>query len=191
MFIQLSRHWWWLALRGFIAIVFGALALIWPQREMLSLVLAFGAFALVDVFFTLIWGLVSMGSYDRGWAIRWGLGASIIIGLFAVFWPGKTAVILMYSIAAWAIIAGALEIMAARPLRRVLTSRQTLFVYGILSVVFGILLFVNLNTGALSLVWVIGYCTIAMGITLIILGFGLRGPQRHIRQPVHRAPEVT
>ena len=181
MFIQISRHWWWLPLRGFIAIVFGALALVWPQRALLSLVLAFGAFALVDAFFTVIWGLISMGSYDRWWAIRWGVVAGIIIGLFAFFWPGKTAVVLMYSIAAWAMIAGVLEIMAAMPLRRVITGKQTLFVYGILSAVFGVLLFVIPSTSALSLVWVIGYYTIVMGIMLIILGFRLRGLQPHIQ----------
>lgn len=191
MFIQISRHWWWLALRGFIAIIFGALALIWPQWALLSLVLAFGAFALVDAFFTLIWGIISMGSYDRWWAIRRGAVAAIIIGLLAFLWPGKTAVVLMYSIAVWAIIAGVLEIMVAIPLRRVITGKQTRFVYGILSVVFGVLLFVIPSTGALSLVWVIGYYTMVMGIMLIILGFRLRGLQRHIRQPVHRALEVT
>ena len=179
MFIQMSRHWWWLALRGLIAIVFGALALIWPQRALLSLVLAFGAFVLVDAFFTLIWGLISMGSYDRWWAIRWGAVAAIIIGLLAFFWPGKTAVVLMYSIAAWAIITGVLEIMAAIQLRGVITGKQMLVLYGILSVLFGVLLFVIPGTGALSLVWVIGLYTIVMGIMLIILGYRLRGLQRH------------
>ena len=130
MFIQLSRNWWWLALRGLIAVVFGALALIWPQQVLLSLVLAFGAFALVDGFFTLIWGLVSMGSYDRWWVVRRAAVAGIIIGLLAFFWPGKTAVVLMYSIAAWAVITGVLEIMAAIPLRGVITGKQMLVLYG-------------------------------------------------------------
>ena len=181
MFIQMSRHWWWLALRGLIAIVFGALALLWPQRALLSLVLAFGAFALVDAFFTLIWGLISMGSYDRWWAIRRGAVAAIIIGLVAFFWPGKTAVVLMYSIAAWAVITGVLEMIAGIPLRGVILGKQMLFLYGILSVLFGALLFIIPSTGALSLVWVIGYDTLFMGIMLIILGFRLRGLQRHIQ----------
>ena len=182
MFIQMSRHWWWLALRGLIAIVFGALALLWPQRALLSLVLAFGAFALVDAFFTLIWGLISMGSYDRWWVIRRGAVAGFIIGLLAFFWPGKTAVVLMYSIAAWALITGVLEIMATIPLPDVIAGKQMLFfLYGILSVLFGALLFIIPSTGALSLVWVIGYYTLFMGIMLIILGFRLRGLQRHIQ----------
>jgi uncharacterized membrane protein HdeD (DUF308 family) len=181
MFIQVSRNWRWLALRGLITIVFGVLALFWPQRALLSLVLTFGAFALVDAFFTLIWRLISMGPYDRWWAIRRGAVAGIIIGLLAFVWPGKTAVVLMYSIAAWAVITGILEIMAAIPLRGVITGKQMLVLYGILSVLFGVLLSVIPSAGDLSLVWVIGLYTIVMGILLIILGFHLRGRQHHIQ----------
>jgi uncharacterized membrane protein HdeD (DUF308 family) len=175
MLTQLSRNWWWLALRGLIAIVFGALALIWPQRASLSLVLTFGAVALVDAFFTLIWRIISMGSYDRRWAVQRGTLAGIIIGFLAFFWPYKTAVVLLYSVAAWAVIMGVLEIMAAIQLRRVILRRQVLFTYGILSVLFGVLLFVILSARAWSLVWVLGLYTIVMGIVLIILGFRLRG----------------
>jgi uncharacterized membrane protein HdeD (DUF308 family) len=180
MFIQLFRNWWWLALRGLIAVLFGALALIWPQRALLSLVLAFGAFALMDAFFTLIWGILSMGSYDRWWAIRRGAVAGIVIGFLAFFWPAKTAVVLLCSVATWAVITGILEIMTAIQLRRAILHKQVLFIYGILSVVFGVLLFVLPSTHALRLVWVFGIYTIVMGMMLIILGFRLRDQHHHI-----------
>lgn len=61
----LFRSWWAFVLRGLAAILFGILALLWPQEAMLTLVLVFGAFALVDAFFTLTQAILSMGSYDR------------------------------------------------------------------------------------------------------------------------------
>ena len=177
MFIQLFRNWWWLALRGLIAIVFGVLALIWPQRASFSVILTFGAFALLDAFFTLLWGMISMASYDRLWAIQRGAVASVIIGLAGFFWPAQTAVVLLYAVATWAVITGVLEIMTAIQLRRLILQKQVLFIYGMLSVLFGVLLFVLPSTHAWSLVWVFGLYLTVMGTMLIILGFRVRDMQ--------------
>ena len=44
----LAQSWWLLLLRGIIAIVFGVLALAWPQVTLVTLVLFYGAYALAD-----------------------------------------------------------------------------------------------------------------------------------------------
>ena len=44
----LARHWWVMAVRGAAALLFGIVALIWPQITLTVLVLLFGAYALVD-----------------------------------------------------------------------------------------------------------------------------------------------
>jgi uncharacterized membrane protein HdeD (DUF308 family) len=46
--LELSRSWWILAVRGAAAVIFGLLALIWPQITLLALVLVFGAYAFID-----------------------------------------------------------------------------------------------------------------------------------------------
>jgi uncharacterized membrane protein HdeD (DUF308 family) len=43
---ELARHWWVIALRGVVAIVFGILASVWPGGA-LALVLIIGVYAII------------------------------------------------------------------------------------------------------------------------------------------------
>src|ERR671923_2512153 len=56
---MLARNWWVLALRGVLAIIFGVLAFLWPGLTLITLVLLFGAYALVDGVFAVIAGIAS------------------------------------------------------------------------------------------------------------------------------------
>ena len=50
---SLAKHGWVLALRGVAAIVFGILAFAWPGITVVSLVILYGAYALVDGVFSI------------------------------------------------------------------------------------------------------------------------------------------
>jgi uncharacterized membrane protein HdeD (DUF308 family) len=49
-----AGHWWALALRGAIAILFGLAALLRPDIALEALILLFGAYALVDGVFAIV-----------------------------------------------------------------------------------------------------------------------------------------
>ena len=49
----LAKNWWALLLRGLASIVFGVLAFAWPGITIVSLVILYGAYALVDGLFAL------------------------------------------------------------------------------------------------------------------------------------------
>lgn len=175
MIETLARNWWVVALRGAAALIFGVLALVWPGITVLVLVALFGAYALVDGAFALgsaIFGRGRRGG-SRGWLAVEGL-AGIIIGILTFVWPGVTTLVLLWLIAAWAVITGVLEVVAAMRLRRELRGEWMLVLSGVISVLFEILLMVWPAAGALAVIVLIGLYAIVFGVVLLALGFRLR-----------------
>jgi uncharacterized membrane protein HdeD (DUF308 family) len=175
MLEYLSRQWWSVALRGALAVVFGVVALIWPDITLRALVLLYGFYALVDGLLALA-ALLLGGSLvrdRRGWLIVEGV-AGIAAGVIAFLWPEITALVLLYLIAAWSIATGVLEVAVAIWLRRELRGEWLLALGGIVSVVFGVFLIVRPGEGAVAVVWLIGLFAIVFGLALIGLGLRLR-----------------
>ena len=163
-----------LALRGLAAVLFGILAFIWPGITIFSLVLLFGAYALVNGILALVISFKSPRRIRRFGSLIFGGLISVAAGVIAFIWPGMTAFSLVILIAAWASVNGIAEIAAAIRLRKEITGEWLLVVAGIASILFGIALFLNPFIGALVLVWWIGGFTFAFGILLIVLGFRMR-----------------
>ena len=175
MLDTLARHWWMLALRGVIAIIFGICALIWPSLTLTVLVLLFGAYALVDGIFAVIAGIRAAGRAANWWVLLLEGILGIIFGLLTFAWPGITALVLLVFIAVWAVLTGIMEIVAAIQLRREIQGEWLLALSGALSVIWGIILFVFPGAGAVAIAWLIGVFAILFGISLIALAFRLRG----------------
>jgi uncharacterized membrane protein HdeD (DUF308 family) len=161
-------------LRGIAAILFGIAAFIWPRLTIEVLVLLFGAYALLDGIFAVIVGIQQYGETKRWWAVVLEGIAGIVLGVLTLIWPGTTALVLLYFIAAWAIVTGVFEIAAAIEQRKVIAGEWTMILAGAASVLFGVLLVLQPATGALALVWLIGAYAIVFGVLFTILAFELR-----------------
>jgi uncharacterized membrane protein HdeD (DUF308 family) len=166
----LAQHWWVVLLRGLAAILFGLMAYAWPGVTIAVLVLIWGAYALVDGAFEIVAG------------VRAKYGSLVLLGTLGVaagvvtfFWPGITAIALLYIIAFWAIVAGVLQISAAFRLRKEIEGEWLWILSGLCTVVLGCLLIARPGAGALSVAWLIGSFAIAWGILLVILAFKLKG----------------
>lgn len=181
-FTQLFRNWWIVAARGVLAIVFGILALVWPDTTKFALVLLFGTFALVDGFSAIAGGIMFAQYFQRWWALVLEGLAGVVIGVLTFSWPNLTGLLLLYFIAAWAVITGIFEIVAAIQFRKVVSGEWAMILSGILSVLLGVLLFAFPSAGALSIVWMIGMYAIAFGIMGLVLAFRLRGMWRKIEK---------
>jgi uncharacterized membrane protein HdeD (DUF308 family) len=175
MIATMARNWWLLAIRGVAAILFGIAAWLWPGLTLTVLVLLFGAYALIDGISAIVAGFTARKEQERWWMmILVGL-AGIIVGILTFIWPGKTALILLYFIAAWAILSGIFQVAAAIRLRHEIEGEWMLIVAGIASVLFGLLLFLFPGAGALTVTWMIGIYAVIFGILMLVLAFRLRG----------------
>src|SRR5258708_25189357 len=114
----LKLNWRLLALRGFVAVLFGVLAFVWPGATLITLVWLFGAFALVNGFLSLVLAAKAPKGYPRIGSLILGGLLGILAGLLTFVMPGITALGLLILIAAWALVTGILEIIAAIKLRK-------------------------------------------------------------------------
>jgi uncharacterized membrane protein HdeD (DUF308 family) len=101
---------WWLALVGVLGIAAGIVAFLWPGKTAFVLVIMIGAWALTIGIFEII-GAIRLRHEidDEWWLIAAGI-LSVIFGLAVLISPGAGALAIVWVIAAYAILAGALMI---------------------------------------------------------------------------------
>ena len=178
MLAALTDRWWAVLINGLLAISFGAMALAWPGATLVALVVLFAVFCLADGITALL-AAGAVGSRERPWGHLLVAGLlSLAAGIAAFLWPGLTAVALLLLVAAWAIVRGVLEIVAAIRLRDMIDDEWRLVLAGSVSVLFGLLLLVWPGAGILALVWLIGVGALVRGILLAMLGLRLRSAGR-------------
>ena len=182
-----ARDWWVFAVRGVAAILFGILAMVWPDRTLTVLVYLFGAYVLVD-------GVSLLAALVRGDRVArqhgWAVGATGVLGIIAgvvtFAWPGLTALSLLYIVAFWAITIGVLQIIAAFELRRELDNEFWMALGGVASLVFGALLVVSPGEGLISLVWLVGIWSVVFGVSNIGLARRLHAIGAALPTPAKR-----
>jgi uncharacterized membrane protein HdeD (DUF308 family) len=184
----LAENWWAIAIRGVLGILFGLAALIFPGATILSFVLVFSAYLLVDGVFAIIAAMRAARRHDR-----WGLLTfegifNILTGLIAFFWPGLTVLAFVLMMAAWAIVTGGLVLATALRLN-IDHGRWWLALSGAASVAFGVLLIVAPFAGAIVLTWWLGVYALVFGGALLVLAFRLRS--RRNRDEAHVAARAA
>jgi uncharacterized membrane protein HdeD (DUF308 family) len=171
---SLSHNWWVVVLRGLAGMTFGLVTFFAPGISLAALVLVFGAYAFADGVLAIISAIRRERPGERWWLLLLEGIAGIAAGVVTLLWPGITALVLLYVIAAWALVTGVLEIAVAIRLRKAIKGEWLLILSGILSVALGVMLVLWPGPGALALVLWIGAYAFVFGSLLLALGLRLR-----------------
>ncbi|MBY0336199.1 MAG: DUF308 domain-containing protein [Acetobacteraceae bacterium] len=168
------RHWWAVALRGACGILFGLIAVVQPFAALGSLVLLLGAYLLADGIFAIV-SAVRAARHGERWGMLVVEGVlNIMAAGFAILLPGLTLLGLIWLLAGWSVVSGVMMVAAGW---RAQQGRGWLILGGVLSVVWGVLLWLAPIAGAVVLSFWLGIYALAFGFVLLVLGFRLRARQ--------------
>ena len=163
--------WWLVLLRGIFMVIFGIIALVSPDIALLTLVWAFGFYAILDGITAIVIGIRTHGEPHWVWTIVQGV-VSVLAGVIALIWPGVTALALLFVVAVWALLSGIGEIGGAFASRNSGSNAWGwTLAGGILNVIFGVLLLIWPASGILTLIWLVAIFTLVGGIAQIVLAF--------------------
>jgi len=162
-----------LILLGVLAIIVGIIAIAWPGVTILALVILFAVYAFIDA------GLQAMRAFSSrsaGPVIGHLLLALVDVaaGVIALVWPKPTALVLVIVVAAWALVGGFFEIFAAFQSGETAGTRALFIIGGLVSILFGILLFARPGVGAVTLALLFGLFALIYGVSQITMGVELR-----------------
>ena len=164
-----------LILRGALAIIVGIVAIAWPGATILALVILFAVYAFVDGGLQAVRGFSSATAGPVFGHLLLAL-IDLAAGAVALAWPGPTALVLVLVVAAWAFTGGSLEIFAAFAAGETAGTRALFIVTGLVSVVFGLVLFARPGVGAITLALLFGLFNLTYGTSQVVMGVQSRGP---------------
>jgi uncharacterized membrane protein HdeD (DUF308 family) len=165
----MKKYWWLVLVHGIVAVLFGIFTLFYPGLTAVSLVLAFGIYAVVSGGINL--GLALFGGGHSNDRFMLGLQGVLtgLIGILVLTWPGISMIWLLLAMISFAFVSGIVEIVAAFQSRNF-----WLGLSGLISVLFGLYAFRFPGDGALAVLVVIGIYAISVGVMLIISSFQVR-----------------
>jgi uncharacterized membrane protein HdeD (DUF308 family) len=174
MLAPVTRKWWVLLLRGLCAIALGVIAIMWPGITLVWLVALFATFSLIDGVASIVLGVRGEPDGTIWWTMIL-LGVVAIAAAIAAFsWPGLTLIVLLNIIAAFAIVRGVFEIVAAIKLRQHIDDEWVLGLSGALSILFGVLLIARPGPGLLAIALLVGFYMLLIGSFEVALALRLR-----------------
>jgi uncharacterized membrane protein HdeD (DUF308 family) len=158
-----------LSLRGFVAVIFGILAIVATQFVLDFLVYMFGFFAIISGILNAGVGISSEKSELPKWLLVTTGVLGILMGIFALLTPLIIAMTITMFVAAWALITGVSEFGLAFS-NKTAPHRALLALSGIIGIFFAIILVLTPLLGAYALVMVLGIYALVFGCISIFLG---------------------
>jgi len=170
---QLTKMRWALGLNGVLSVAVGVVILVWPGISLYALTLLFGAYALATGVIGVGSAISGTGKSERGWLVVSSL-LGIAVGVLVLVWPNISALALLYVIGAYAVALGFIAIYGAFALPLDGGDSALFGLSGLVSIMFGIVIFAKPGDGALVVLALIAAFALVTGITEIVVAIGAK-----------------
>jgi uncharacterized membrane protein HdeD (DUF308 family) len=168
---DLKRVRWALGISGVLSVAFGVVILIWPGISLYALVILFGAFSLANGIVNVATAISGRVKQGRGWLAVAGL-LGIAVGVVVFLWTGMSALALLYVIGVYAVLLGLITIAGAFWLPFEVGDRALFVLTGLVSILFGIVMFAKPGDGALVLLALIAAFALVTGVSELVVAIG-------------------
>lgn len=162
-----TNNWWVLTFNGIIALMYGLLAMFVPQATILTIVMYFGIIILVFGG-AMLFGVVNNMKNNQPYAADMSISiVTIIIGGLLTFYTQKSLEIFVIVVGSWAILLGVLQLFLLTKTHYSKGTKNILLGNGLITLVFGVILFFNPFQSAAFLVTLSGILAFIFGVILI------------------------
>jgi uncharacterized membrane protein HdeD (DUF308 family) len=169
-----SESWWLFLVEGVVSVIFGIVALVWPGPTLAVVIAIFGLYALIMGIIVAVSAVARAGTGQPwGWRLTSGL-LGVLAGLIILRWPGVTAVVVLIFIGIWLITTGLIEVVSAVAGHEEIPHAWLLALGGIVSVLFGVAMFVWPSVGLLTVIYLVGIYAIVWGLVFCVIAFRVR-----------------
>jgi uncharacterized membrane protein HdeD (DUF308 family) len=168
-----NKNWWFPAINGIIAILFGLLLLFFSRDDITSLMKWFGVLILVSGVIILLIAVYNIRKDKKSGMLLFVSVTSIALGLIITFFPGETLAFTMILVGIWAIIVGIVKLVMLMTIKAPLASKNILIISALLTIILGVVLFFNPISFAVVVVKLIGVIAVFLGVFLLYFSYVL------------------
>jgi uncharacterized membrane protein HdeD (DUF308 family) len=168
---QVTKWRWVIGLQGLASVVFGVLILAWPEISVYALTIVFGVYTLATGITACVAAFSSRTKDERASLVLSGL-LGIVVGIMVLAWPSISALALLYVIGAYAVLLGTVAIIASLRLPLDGRDRALMILNGLVSIVFGIVIFAKPGAGALAVLALIAAFALVIGVSELVVAIG-------------------
>ncbi len=168
---QLTKVRWALGLNGLLAVASGVVILVWPSISLFALTILFGAWTLATGVVGFAAALSGATTQERGWLALSSL-LGIGVGAAVLIWPNISELALLYVIGAYAVALGVFAVIGAFYLPLDGGDTALLVLSGLVSILFGIVMFARPGAGALVTLALIAAFALVSGISELVVAIG-------------------
>jgi len=188
--IYAVKNWWISLLVGALFVIAGIMIMFTPISSYITLSILFSMFLIIAGVLEVVFAIRNKNNLS-GWA--WYLAGGIIdlvIGIYLIVNPAVSMAVLPYILAFWLIFRGISIIGYSLDLKKYNVKGWGWYLFfGILAILCAIAIFWQPGVGALSIVYLVAFTMLFIGVFRIVLAFELKSIGKKYRNYKESIPQ--